>query len=901
MNYKLLLLILLFFQITINSYSQTIQKGRVLEKDSHRTPIENAEIVVKNAAPANSGTDGKYKLVFKRKTQGEIIFVDSICKKGYELVNETQIKDWILSDIKDFDIILCKEGLLKESREHFYHIGKSHYEDEFKRKSSEIVSLKLANKISENEYNKKLKEILDEKQKSIEQLNYYSDLLSRYNTDDLSEIEQKAYQFSKDGRIDEAIQVYENEKLLTKFIKNESLKQQFNTDLESMVPSIRRYAELCAFAGGYNNYDKASECYKAIALSDTTNFDYVFDFALFLSTEWNHNDAIKWYKIALRYVKNNYQDANVLNLLAVSEYYMKLYSDAQKNYILSLELSKNTKWINNISLKARTLDNLGVLYQTLEQYDKAEMYHSEALGNYKKIVQSNPTLSNKYDLAKCLNNFATYYHKIEQYKYAEDNFIKSINIYKELADSLPDTYCGDLADAYHSYAFLLQDTKQYEKAENNLLISLNLFSSLCIKDDHNFRNVALSYKDLAELYINIGQYDKAELKLQFITDNYKKWCSDGDLAIIYNLMGIAKKKLGKYNEALFNYNESLILKKEWRNSIDNEEKYNYSVTVNNLGVLLYEIQNYDSADINLIEALNIRTELEKANKAKYVTSILETLSDIISLKMRVNQYKQAEIYIDKELDIYRELSKIYPSKYKSIFASILFNASTNYFEMQFYEKTIEVLNEDLGIVKQLAKNNPENYNEDIPMILINIANLRYSLRQFDQAQKTYIEALDNYKSFAKTDPIKYDTLIAELLNTMAWIFYKNNLPKAISNALEAIKLYNSLILNNPDLKSKLSICMARMSRYMIINHQFSEGERYANKSIETNNTINSSYKNLAHSLLYQGKYQDALNLYTKIKSDVSLKTQILSDFDEFEKAGITHPDVLKIREILNNK
>ncbi len=63
--------------------------------------------------------------------------------------------------------------------------------------------------------------------------------------------------------------------------------------------------------------------------------------------------------------------------------------------------------------------------------------------------------------------------------------------------------------------------------------------------------------------------------------------------------------------------------------------------------------------------------------------------------------------------------------------------------------------------------------------------------------------------------------------------------------------------------------------------------------------------NLAHALLFQGKFEEAKAIYQQYKNQPypqepgkTFGELFLKDLDELEKAGITHPDVAKIRKVL---
>ena len=61
------------------------------------------------------------------------------------------------------------------------------------------------------------------------------------------------------------------------------------------------------------------------------------------------------------------------------------------------------------------------------------------------------------------------------------------------------------------------------------------------------------------------------------------------------------------------------------------------------------------------------------------------------------------------------------------------------------------------------------------------------------------------------------------------------------------------------------------------------------------------YTNLAHGLLFQGKYEEALVIYREhwskpVNDTLTFGQAVLDDFEAFEKAGITYPDMQKVRE-----
>jgi hypothetical protein len=92
----------------------------------------------------------------------------------------------------------------------------------------------------------------------------------------------------------------------------------------------------------------------------------------------------------------------------------------------------------------------------------------------------------------------------------------------------------------------------------------------------------------------------------------------------------------------------------------------------------------------------------------------------------------------------------------------------------------------------------------------------------------------------------------------------------------------------------------------LFEKKFQQAEASAQKGFKVDSTQIWIKKNLAHSLLYQSKYEEAKVLYLKYQdkpfpqdTTKTFGVVFLKDLDELEKAGITHPDVAKIRKLLS--
>ena len=105
------------------------------------------------------------------------------------------------------------------------------------------------------------------------------------------------------------------------------------------------------------------------------------------------------------------------------------------------------------------------------------------------------------------------------------------------------------------------------------------------------------------------------------------------------------------------------------------------------------------------------------------------------------------------------------------------------------------------------------------------------------------------------------------------------------------------------LVQKIARYYGNRSWYLLFALKFNEAEQSAKKGLAIDTSSTLIKKNLAHSLLFEGKYEDALKIYKDLKrlkneEGKSYTTNCLEDLDILEKNGVTNKDISKIREFL---
>ena len=215
MRKSLLLLsgILLVFPLC----AQVIQKGVVVELNSGNKPVQGVEILTMGAVPTISNNDGAFELHLSAAETGDLLLITRIYKKGYEVVNEFEVKTRSISSSVPLRIIVCKAGVLEEARRKYYQIGEDLYFKRYKELVSDLKREQQKGELNKMEYEERIGKYKEELHGSISKLYYYANQFARINRDELSEIDVRAMALLEEGKVNEAIEVYEKSGLVDEF------------------------------------------------------------------------------------------------------------------------------------------------------------------------------------------------------------------------------------------------------------------------------------------------------------------------------------------------------------------------------------------------------------------------------------------------------------------------------------------------------------------------------------------------------------------------------------------------------------------------------------------------------------------------------------------------------------
>ena len=95
--------------------------------------------------------------------------------------------------------------------------------------------------------------------------------------------------------------------------------------------------------------------------------------------------------------------------------------------------------------------------------------------------------------------------------------------------------------------------------------------------------------------------------------------------------------------------------------------------------------------------------------------------------------------------------------------------------------------------------------------------------------------------------------------------------------------------------------------YALFLNKFKEAEILSRKGLEMDSTHYNLKRKLGHSLLFQGKYGAAFDVYQDYADDEAEDSEkanvelIIQDFEDLKKTGLTHKDIEKVKKALQKK
>ena len=326
-------------------------------------------------------------------------------------------------------------------------------------------------------------------------------------------------------------------------------------------------------------------------------------------------------------------------------------------------------------------------------------------------------------------------------------------------------------------------------------------------------------------------------------------------------------------------------------------------TQNNLGVLYNNTQRYKESEKMYLSALKICQRLTAANPQVYEPDLAMTQNNLGLLYSDIRRYEESEEMHLSAVEIYQRLTIVNPQVYEPDLAMAQSNLGTLYKDTRRYEDSEKLCLSAMEIRRRLAAANPQVYEPDLAMTQYNLGCLYSDTQRYEDSEKMYLSAMEIKRRLAEENPQVYEPYLADTQYNLGCLYYNiQRYEDSEEMYLSALEVYQRLTAVNPQVYEPYLVrACNNLSFLFLAQGNFEEAERYAREGSKYDFTHHAIYTNLAASLLLQGRYAEAEEIYLRYKEE--LKEDFLSDFEDFYRRGIIPPeredDVERIKKLLS--
>ena len=321
------------------------------------------------------------------------------------------------------------------------------------------------------------------------------------------------------------------------------------------------------------------------------------------------------------------------------------------------------------------------------------------------------------------------------------------------------------------------------------------------------------------------------------------------------------------------------------------------------GCFLQTNKRYDLAEARYRENLDICQRLAAISPYAYEPDLAGTQNNLGVLYNNTQRYKESEKMYLSALKIYQRLTAANPQVYEPDLAMTQNNLGLLYKDTRRYEDSEKLCLSAMEIRRRLAAANPQVYEPDLAMTQYNLGCLYSDTQRYEDSEKMYLSAMEIRRRLAVANPQVYEPDLADTQYNLGCLYYNiQRYEDSEEMYLSALEVYQRLTAVNPQVYEPYLVrACNNLSFLFLAQGNFEEAERYAREGSKYDFTHHTIYTNLAASLLLQGRYAEAEEIYLRYKEE--LKEDFLSDFEDFYRRGIIPPeredDVERIKKLLS--
>lgn len=726
-------------------------KGRMVDgKVVHGVGLSGVTIRIKGINVVMSGKDGLFFISFPQNQTGDCIYIESISKPGYELVDKDILNSPIIYNPNSpLTIVMEEESILAEEMLAL----------ETKLRRTLLLQLEKAEKeieeldVSIEEKNRKLQELYKRQSSQEHLINDMVNQYGKYDFDVMSIFDLKVTECIINGELEKADSllntkgdISERENKLNEI--NETIPQS-----DSIIQSEK--ARLSIFADSLHkrgreliNEGKISEgreCTRQAMeirkeLLGEVSEDYITslnNYAYSFGAEKKWEKAVELQEQVMelcRKLKTPHKDIGMYTT-NMGRYY----------YLTGDKIKAAQMWEQALTL----VEKSGEIYDFLLN-GLASVYND--LGDQQSAIGIVALMEehNQYEIAKpcdepkCMLEHAQYYGTMGNWEKAKECYLKALDmpmdnetkaqVYEAYA-----SYLGGIvgefaagADYYLSAANIRKGFVGETEAYANLMYKAGMYAFL----GKNYESTTI----VASRFLNELSDDESALKfynsaLKIAVDR-SGGLGSPDIASTHQSIGKVYYFQGNFTKAIEEYNYALSLQRELMG--DSTRHVGQSLML--IGISYNSMKKYDLALDYYKDALIIYDNIFKVNNSSEIANIYNNMGVAYENK---KDNKQALHYYEMALNMRKEL---YDYEHPDIAYSYS-NIAGVYDHMEDYDKAIAYYQKSIDVLKK----SKGSKHQDVGLMYNNIAATYYNMDELETSLSNFNQALEIMKIFLPED------------------------------------------------------------------------------------------------------------------------------------------------------
>ena len=319
--------------------------------------------------------------------------------------------------------------------------------------------------------------------------------------------------------------------------------------------------------------------------------------------------------------------------------------------------------------------------------------------------------------------------------------------------------------------------------------------------------------------------------------------------------------------------------------------------------LYYKTQLFSESEAMYKQSLAIRERLAQSNPQAYEPYLAVSYNNLALLYSDTQRFADSEEMHKQAFEIYERLAQSNPQAYEPDLAQSYNDLALLYSDTQRFAESEEMFKQALAIYERLAQSNPHIYETQLMESYYWLGRTMLLEEKYREAQEPFQKSLHLARKQIKSGT--ETSLYWESLYFLSFISAnEKDYASVYTYNKELLPLLNAMYKEDTEgWQADYSGQLVSQSFYANMLGKFKEGEQYSLEAIKVDSTQHMAYTSLAAALLFQGKVEDAENLYRQYKAE--FKEGFLDDFAEYERLNVIpeerKKDVERIKAMLKEE